>query len=508
MHSAIVIADAVSPVLESIGRLHPIMVHLPLGLVFAALVVEVARLIQRRSSLSAFTPIALGLAALGAVVASGTGWFFSEGEADTSSLFWHRWLGIACAVVLIAVAWMAIRAARHAVNAAQITPIVRGVLLAAALLVGWVGHLGGDMVWGENYVLQPILKAWNGGAPSASGANGDDATGSGSTAANTTSKGDSDADKLAFYTSKVLPILQDRCYECHGNGKHKGGLSMDVRSSLVSRDSNGIWIVQPGDPAHSLMIERCLLPAEDDDAMPPKGDRLKATELEFLRTWIAAGAVMPAGSGAIAANGSSGVRGAPVQESTADRRGPINAPKSRAAGLPALSDAQIAEAAALRGKGINAVPVSVGASTLSVSIPGGKGVGDADISAIIPIAAQIEELSFARASVSDAGMMQMPSMPFVRSVRVDNTALTDVGITVLLSRTLEVETVNLVSSGATDGVFTVLGKLPRLQRVYVFNTQVTAQGIDRFRATHPGVDIVVGSALPGTTGIEGPPAGP
>ena len=104
MHSAIVIADAVSPVLESIGRLHPIMVHLPLGLVFAAVVVELARLVQRRPSLSAFTPIALGLAALGAVVASGPRWLFSDGDADTSSLFWHRWLGIACAVVLIAVA--------------------------------------------------------------------------------------------------------------------------------------------------------------------------------------------------------------------------------------------------------------------------------------------------------------------------------------------------------------------------------------------------------------------
>ena len=105
-------------------------------------------------------------------------------------------------------------------------------------------------------------------------------------------------------------------------------------------------------------------------------------------------------------------------------------------------------------------------------------------------------------------MMQMPSMPFVRSVRVDNTALTDVGITVLLSRTLDVETVNLVSSGATDGVFTVLGKLPRLQRVYVFDTQVTAQGIDRFRAARPGVDVVVGAALPGTAGTEGPSVGP
>jgi hypothetical protein len=186
----------------------------------------------------------------------------------------------------------------------------------------------------------------------------------------------------------------------------------------------------------------------------------------------------------------------------------VKVAKGRSAGLPALSDSQVAEAAALRGNGINAVPLSVGASTFAVSIPGGKGVGDVALAALIPIAPQIEELSFARAAVSDAGMMQMPSMPLVRSVRVDNTALTDVGITVLLSRTLEAETVNLVSTSATDGVFMVLAKLPRLQRVYVFNTQITSQGIDRFRATHPGVEIVVGAAVPGTAGTAGPPVGP
>jgi len=496
MHSAIVIADAVSPVLESFGRLHPLLVHLPLGLVFAAFAVEVTRLIQRRPTVSAFTPIALGLAALGAVAASGTGWFFAESESSSDSLFWHRWLGISASIVLIALAWLAARAMRSSGEGTQITPIVRSVLLASALLVGWVGHLGGDMVWGENYVLQPILKAWM-GAPTKDDTGAKEGAGTGT-----------EPDKLAYYTSNVLPILQDRCYQCHGNGKHKGSLSMDVRSSLVSRDSRGSWIVQAGDPAHSLMIERCMLPAEDDDAMPPKGDRLKASQLEVLRTWIAAGAVMPAGSATGEASEVGGVRGAPVPASTAESRGPVKVAKGRSAGLPALSDSQVAEAAALRGNGINAVPLSVGASTFAVSIPGGKGVGDVALAALIPIAPQIEELSFARAAVSDAGMMQMPSMPLVRSVRVDNTALTDVGITVLLSRTLEAETVNLVSTSATDGVFMVLAKLPRLQRVYVFNTQITSQGIDRFRATHPGVEIVVGAAVPGTAGTAGPPVGP
>jgi hypothetical protein len=99
---------------------------------------------------------------------------------------------------------MAIRAARHTVNAAQITPIARGVLLAAALLVGWVGHLGGDMVWGENYVLEPILKAWNGDSPSADGTQTGDAAGSGATTANTTSKSDSDAEKMGYSEEQLL----------------------------------------------------------------------------------------------------------------------------------------------------------------------------------------------------------------------------------------------------------------------------------------------------------------
>ena len=93
-------------------------------------------------------------------------------------------------------------------------------------------------------------------------------------------------------------------------------------------------------------------------------------------------------------------------------------------------------------------------------------------------------------------------------MRVDNTQLTDVGITALLSRTLDAETVNLVGSGATDRVFAMLAKLPHLRRVYVFETKVTAAGIDAFRASRPGVDIVVGQGVPGTSTTEGPPITP
>lgn len=505
MASAFLLADGLPPAVESFGRTHPLAVHLPIGLVFGAFLVESLRMLQRRNTASPFTPVALWLGALGSVASTVTGLAFAEEHGGGDDLFWHRWLGILATVALLALAWMVSRATRAAKDdGAQVTPVLRGSLLACTLLVAWVGHLGGNMVWGEDYVLEPLKEAAAG--EEGEGKGGDAASAVGRSGAAPATPGAAAVgaadDRMTFYATKVLPLLESRCYECHGNGKRKGGLRMDVRKSVVSKNEDGAWIAQPGDPAHSLLIERCLLPAEDDEAMPPEGDRLKASELDVLRAWIESGVVMPElpDSGEAAPKDGTGREGG-ARGVTAGREGSVT-------GLEPLSAGEISEAASLRAKGINAVPVSAGASTFVVSMPGGKDVGDDDLSAIYPIAGRIEELSLARSGVSDAAMMSVPSMPMVRTVRVDNTKLTDVGITALLSRTLDAETVNLVGSGASDGVFAVLEKLPNLKRVYVFDTAVTAAGIDRFRAQRPGVQVVVGSAVPGTSGADGPPVTP
>jgi uncharacterized membrane protein len=481
-----VIADQLPPAAVAFGRLHPLVLHFPLALVLAAFLVEAWRALQRRRSCSPFTPVALWIGAFGAAAASVTGLAFAEEHGGGDTMFWHRWLGILSTAGLFAVAWLSSRASRPGDRGEQVVPVLRGSLLASAILVGWVGHLGGNMVWGEDYALEPLLAK-----PTTGEAGGPDAARTDGASQRRDAASAADAvpgdDRMTFYATKVLPLLTERCYECHGNGKRKGGLRMDVRASVAGRNEDGQWIAQPGDPAHSLLIERCLLPAEDDEAMPPEGDRLKASELDVLRRWIEDGVAMP---------------DAPAPDAAVPRE----SRRQRIADqLPALTAPEIAEAAALRSRGINAVPVAQGASTFVVSMPGGRDAGDANFSALFPIAGKVEELSLARSAVTDEAMMRVPPMPAVRSVRLDNTRLSDVGIAALLSRTTDAEVVNLVGTGATDKVFAALLQLPNLRRAYVFGTAVTGPGIEAFRARRPGVEIVVEQATAGIGNVDGPP---
>ena len=65
---------------------------------------------------------------------------------------------------------------------------------------------------------------------------------------------------------------------------------MTTPEGLQAGGENGAVFV-PGKPEESPMLQRCLLPEDHDDHMPPEGKpQPTAAELEALRAWIAAGA--------------------------------------------------------------------------------------------------------------------------------------------------------------------------------------------------------------------------
>jgi len=98
-------------------------------------------------------------------------------------------------------------------------------------------------------------------------------------------------DRAAFFTARVLPILESRCFECHSHaGAIEGGLALDSPAGWQQGGDSGPAVV-PGRPGESLLV-RAISHADGARAMPPTG-RLPPDEIAIITSWVAAGAVDP-----------------------------------------------------------------------------------------------------------------------------------------------------------------------------------------------------------------------
>lgn len=289
---------------RAVGRLHPFFTHFPIALVFAAAAVEGARWVRRLCGIHVATVWFLCAAAATGWLATGTGWLFAAWEAandDRWQLDAHRWWGTGGTVLLTIVALLAWRTGRDRTALASggrfdttgvagrgsLPLAVRSGTLASLVVIGLVGHLGGDLVHGQGHILKGLFSrvpdrrarsavepvrptSWP--APSASAA-----------------PDDAGASRRAFYVGTIEPLLAARCVECHGDDRQKGGLRLSPIAAAFEGDPQR-WSIRPGDAAGSELLARVLLPRDDPDAMPPEGEGLTEAEIEALRAWIDDGA--------------------------------------------------------------------------------------------------------------------------------------------------------------------------------------------------------------------------
>jgi mono/diheme cytochrome c family protein len=95
-----------------------------------------------------------------------------------------------------------------------------------------------------------------------------------------------------IFTSEVLPVLEEHCYECHGPDAErvKGGLRITGRDSLIEGGFLGP-AVDLSDLDASLMLA-AIRYEEPDLEMPPKGP-LPEADRAVLEKWVAAGIPWP-----------------------------------------------------------------------------------------------------------------------------------------------------------------------------------------------------------------------
>lgn len=94
------------------------------------------------------------------------------------------------------------------------------------------------------------------------------------------------------YLKEVKPLLEHKCYACHGALKQSANLRLDTAVNIRNGGRNGPSIV-PGEAAGSLLIRRVRDP-DESKRMPREGKALTAAEIALLEKWIAIGTPAPA----------------------------------------------------------------------------------------------------------------------------------------------------------------------------------------------------------------------
>lgn len=100
------------------------------------------------------------------------------------------------------------------------------------------------------------------------------------------------AEDAVDYGRQIKPVLQSRCYSCHGALKQEGGLRLDT-VTLATKGGDSGAAIKGADPDGSLLLRR-VSSAEESTRMPPEGEPLKPSEIAAMKAWIAQGAKGPA----------------------------------------------------------------------------------------------------------------------------------------------------------------------------------------------------------------------
>ena len=453
-----------SPILQVFGRLHPLLLHLPIGLLFGALLLELLTsmgMLQRR----AFALYLWG-AALSACLTASAGWVLGHEEGyDAATLERHEQLGIALAALALVAALLHDPSGRSRLRLG----LARACLLASCAFLLPAGHLGSTLTHGDDWLDGPRPRALE-VVPVTAQVSGDMAA----TVGAPDSAAPSPVAQPETYAEVVAPIFAERCARCHGAKKHKGGLRLDSPAGLLAGGEDGPVLV-PGDVAASPLLLRARLPLEHEDHMPPEGKpQPTAAELAALESWVAAGA--PFGSASRAAPAA-----APIAEAT-----PVDAP-TKTEGAKAHAEAanvqRVAALAALDAAFVHHEPVQAGANGLVLDVAAvAPSFGDAELERlVVPLAADVVELVLARSAVDDAALSSIARFPALVRLDLRATQVTDAGLAALAGHATLAELV-LAQTKLSDASVDVLLGLPQLAKVALWNSGVSPAGLARLRA--------------------------
>jgi uncharacterized membrane protein len=451
------------------GRLHPLLVHLPIGLIVLLAGLEFLARYPRFKHANTSAGFILALAVPLAIGTAICGWLLSLGGGYEARLVqWHKWTGLLTAAACAVTAWL------------YRLPNKRGYRLCLGLnllVLVVASHFGGSLTHGSDYLTRYAPTPFRNLLARFAGEPTQHAT------RNTQRSAVTDPNALPAFPSLIQPLFEKDCVSCHGPEKSKGHLRLDSFAAVLKGGENGPVVV-PGKAAESDLIKRLKLPAESDDHMPPDGKpQPSSDDIALLQWWIDAGA--------------------PADKKVGDLHPPANVQRILAARLgapppsatkttpPQPLQAVLPRAVQLSSDlGIVLAPISQTESWLQCNASvAGTNFGDAELVRLVPLGANLRWLDLGGTRITDAGLAQLAGFPNLSRLHLERTALTDAGLTALTGLA-QLEYLDLYGTAVTDGGLEQLQRLPRLKQLYLWETHVTPAAAKTFTEARTDKDQI------------------
>jgi hypothetical protein len=418
---------------QFLGRFHPLVVHLPIGLLVLVPLLEIAG--AWRSSLRETVAFVLGLAFLATLGSLTFGYLLAYGSGESGhTVTLHMWGGITLAIGLLACIL-----ARPSWLAHSLPYVYPGLLTGTLLTLAWTAHQGGSITHGSNYLTQYMPASLKRLAPGSS---------THTWVAN------------SFYATQVYPILDANCVSCHGESKTSGGLRLDFYEELVRGGKHGLAIV-PGNPDKSLLLTRITLPSSHKLFMPAEGKPpLHAEQIALIRAWIQQGASPT----------DAAVAGVSIRERESDA--PMVPVGDYSALEPVIQQME-------KSQGAKLMPVSSKPSDGLVlyTVDTASTFDDTKLQQLHNFAPYIVEVELGRTAVTDASFDTLATFTHLRAIHLEGTEVTGVGLAKLTSLS-QLTYLNLSGTQVTQAAIAPVASMKNLRHFYVYETpaQLTADG--------------------------------
>jgi uncharacterized membrane protein len=440
--------------IELIGRLHPAIVHLPIGIFVLAFIFQyIMPLKSGRDELIRFV---LVISLIFSLLASAMGWVLSwNSEYAEATVDQHKWPAIFFTIASGLLIPLHIKAP----SIPLVKKMYHGLFFVSMVLLMVAGHRGGSLTHGEDYLslmafqdedeINDTLRV----------------------------KPDiSDTSMTPIFTGLVQPMLEEKCVKCHNEKKIKGGLRMDQFALLMKGGKNGV-AVEGGDADNSLLIQRVLLEVDDEKHMPPKGKKqLSEQELALLYWWVHHGASATGPIREYAENDS-------IKPFLTEKQ---DQPKE--VSLPVVKAPDSLAVVALVKAGFHVTPVAKGSYLLEISSINMPGLKDDDLRLLKPVAENVLWLHLANRVITDNAMEPISGCVNLRRLDLRNTRVGD-GVATAISKLGSLEYLNMVGTGLTDAGLAKIGTLKALTHLYCWDTSVTPAGLESYRRSSPGTKV-------------------